>query len=257
MRRRWERVRETPRLVGTLLRRRSVALWERRRHRPVQLAFAGLLAVAWLWSVASWWEARTPSRAAAAYAAGDFNRSAELFESLSGAAARFNAANARYRSGAYERAFALYDAVRSADPDFKAAVYYNEGNTLVRLKEFKKARDAYRKSLALREDPQARENLLHILEAEEQDHMLTGRQEGKKRATDQEGVTTEQGNKKRKEGGGSNQRSQADRHRGGGERGKKVQREMQLDFSSRGGHRLSSKQYELINQRSVHETNPW
>jgi len=98
---------------------------------------------------------------------------------------------------------------------------------------------------------------MYILDAEEQDHMLPGRQEGQKRAQEQEEPTSGEGQQKRKEGGGSDQQSQAERNRGAGGEGKKAAREPQLDFSDKGGSRLSSKQYELINQRSVHETKPW
>ena len=139
-----------------------------------------------------------------------------------------------------------------------ARIWFNRGNTLIRLKEYAKARDAFARSLAFQYDDAALENMMRILHSEEQDHMLTGRQEGKKRAQDQEESGGAEGNKKKaKEGGGSEQQSQAERNSGAGGDGKKTERETQLEFSDKGGSRLSSKQYELINERSVHETNPW
>ena len=43
---------------------------------------------------------------------------------------------------------------------------------------------------------------------------------------------------------------------GAGEAGKKTQGDPRFS-TSQGKAALSSKQYELINQRSVHETKPW
>jgi hypothetical protein len=83
--------------------------------------------------------------------------------------------------------------------------------------------------------------------------MLTGRQEGKKRAEDAQSDSNPESGKK-KEGGGSNQQSDADPSKGAG--GKKMEGEERVSFSG-AKSRLSSKQYELINQRSVHETKPW
>ncbi|OQX59004.1 MAG: hypothetical protein B5M52_04265 [Helicobacteraceae bacterium 4484_230] len=240
-----------------LLKYQGISLWALRRQKNSMIILFGILFPVWIWLLFSLWESYRPQLAAKAYSDGDYNRSAKLFEMLPRQNGYFNAANAWYRSGEYERALRLYSSVRSNDPVFKAAVFYNKGNALIRLKEFEKARKAFKNSLALHFDKKVLENLMYIVEAEEQDHMLSGRQEGRKRAQDQEAEDSRQDRKKRKEGGGSNQQSQAEPSRGAGEQGRKVKRDLQLDFSNRGGSRLSSKQYELINQRSVHETNPW
>ena len=135
----------------------------------------------------------------------------------------------------------------------KAGLYFNMANCYIRLKEYAKAREMLIKSLSLKYDREADQNLAFIAGAEEQDHMLTGRQEGKKRAQDSQSDSTPESGK-RKEGGGSNQQSDADSSKGAG--GKKTEGEERLSFSG-GKSRLSSRQYELINQRSVHETKPW
>jgi Ca-activated chloride channel family protein len=205
----------------------------------------------------AFWNATAAERALASYEGAEYNRSAELFETMQSTAARYNAANAWYRAGEYERALQLYRAVEAPGAEAAARVWFNRGNTLVRLKEFAKARDAYARSLALHYDAAALENMMHILYAEEQDHMLTGRQEGKKRVQEQEEEGSQEQSGRQKEGGGSNQQSAAERNRGAGSQGKKVEREAQLEFSNKGSSRLSSKQYELINRRSVHETKPW
>ena len=202
-----------------------------------------------------WWQVSTPQRAAAYYRSGEYNRSAALFEAVTAQTARYNAANALYRAGGYERALELYGSFEPAEAAFAARLWYNRGNTLVRLKEFAKAREAFARSLALQYDEAALENMMHILHAEAQDHMLTGRQEGEKRAQEQAGETTQSG--KQKEGGGSNQPGSAQQNRGAGAQGRKAELESRLQFSDKGNSKLSSKQYELINQRSVHETKPW
>lgn len=254
MRRRIENVLSTPTLLIVWTKNvlmPSADVWKSVRF--LALLLAGLV-ILFLLCLNALWHASAPHRALARFNAGDFNRSAETFASYG---ARYNAANAWYRAGEYERALQLYSALEPADPPAAARIWFNRGDTLVRLKEYAKAREAFARSLVLHFDNEALENMMHILDAEEQDHMLTGRQEGKKRAQEQEESASQKGEQKRKEGGGSEQQSQAERSRDTGGEGKKAARDPQLDFSDKGGSRLSSKQYELINQRSVHETKPW
>ncbi len=178
---------------------------------------------------------------------------AELFSNIESDIARYNAAASYYKAGEYERALELYQYIRSNDPVLKSTLYFNMGNCYIRLKEFVKAREMFVKSLQLHYSKEADENLLFIVKAEEQDHMLTGRQEGKKRAQDDQTESSADSGQK-KEGGSSNQNSDADASKGAG--GKKMESDERLSFSG-GKSRLSSRQYELINQRSVHETKPW
>ena len=178
---------------------------------------------------------------------------AKLFSNIERSEARYNAANSYYRAGEYEQALNLYMYIRSDDPLFKSTLFFNMGNCYVRLKEFVKAREMFIKSLRLNYTETADENLVYIMKADEQDHLLTGQQEGKKRAQDSATENIPDSGKK-KEGGGSNQKADADASKGSG--GKKMEGDERLSFSG-GKSRLSSKQYELINQRSVHETKPW
>ena len=84
--------------------------------------------------------------------------------------------------------------------------------------------------------------------------MLSGRQEGKKRAQQaQSDSQTPEGEKKK--AGGSNMDVSAEAG-GGSAGGKKVESDPRLSFSKSEGV-TSSRQYELINRRSVHETKPW
>lgn len=247
-------------------RRRSATLWAAVSalwHQCEGICFTvtglsvllAVLSVAFGWLILQLLVAMTPYRALQAYERGDYNRSAALFERVQTPQGHYDAAGAWYRAGDFERALALYTAAEQGDAAFDARVRYNKGNALVRLKEFAKARETYAHALALQFDEQALENMMHILHAEEQDHMLTGRQKGKKRAEQQQSETQDTAHKK--EGGGSNQPSSAERRSGAGAQGKKVERDPRLEFSNKGANRLSSKQYELINQRSVHEDKPW
>ncbi|WP_345971246.1 tetratricopeptide repeat protein [Sulfurimonas sp. HSL1-6] len=245
----------TPAVMASLLAQGWRGMSRYRGHRALLPVLLGLFAAVLSLLLLLLWEATLPYRAEQAYREADYNRSAALFVRMEGAAAQYDAGNAWYRSGEYERALQYYSALEKVEGAFGASVWFNRGNTLVRLKEFAKAREAFARSLALRYDEEALANMMHILAAEEQDHMLTGRQEGKKRAQDQAAERSEGGPKK--EGGGSNQQSSAERRSGAGSQGKKVEREEQLEFSNKGNSRLSSKQYELINQRNVHETKPW
>ena len=187
------------------------------------------------------------------YAKENYRSAAALFSKIESDAARYNTASSYYKAGEYENALNGYMRIRTADPDLKAALYFNMANCYIRLKEFAKGREMLIKSLSLNYDKEADENLAYIAKAEEQDHMLTGRQEGKKRALDSQSDSSPESGKK-KEGGGSNQQSDADPSKGAG--GKKMEGEERTSFSG-GKSRLSSRQYELINQRSAHETKPW
>lgn len=195
-------------------------------------------------------------RAESAYAAEAYEQAARAYSAIEGHSARYNEANSYYKAGEYEKALQLYGSVRSSDAAFKAALYFNMANCYIRLQEFQKAREQLLNSLTLRYDREADENLRFISRAEEQDHLITGRQEGKKRAQESEAPNTSE-SKKQKAGGGSNQPSDADAAKGAGGEGKKAETDPRLSFSKEGEARLSSRQYELINQRSINETRPW
>ncbi len=193
--------------------------------------------------------------AQSAYAMQKYKAAAEAFGEVDSDHARYNAANSLYKEGEYEKALYLYKKVRSSEREFKAAVYFNMGNCYIRLQEFEKAREMLTDSLILHDDPQTRENLLAIIKAQEQDYMLTGQQEGKERE-EQSASESSSERKKQKEGGGSNMKVSADSSQGAGDSGKKTEADARLSLSG-GKARLSSKQYELINQRSVDEAQPW
>ena len=165
----------------------------------------------------------------------------------------FNKAVEFYRDGEYEKALQNFEMVKSGDAEVKSIVFYNIGNTLVRLKEFERAREAYIKSLTLLYSKEADENLEFIREAGEKKEMTSGKQQSKDKSSL---AKKEQSNKKAKEGGGSNMQVSAQSSSGADDSGKKTEmlRSVNLDG---GKAKLSSKQYELINKRGVDEKKPW
>lgn len=189
-----------------------------------------------------------------AYALGEYERSASLYGAVYSPLARYNRGNALYKAGKYEAAVGAYHAVKSDDPLFKSRLYYNMGNCYIRLREFEKARESLLKSLTLRYDKAADANLRAIAGIQDFNLSLNVRKEKKEKFSQEEAPPSGE-HKKSKEGGGSNMKSDTAAS-GGGDEGKKTRSDPRLSLSQ-GKAALSSRQYELINQRSVHETKPW
>ncbi|NOQ30615.1 MAG: VWA domain-containing protein [Helicobacteraceae bacterium] len=168
----------------------------------------------------------------------------------------YNSAILLYKSGEYEKSLNRFKTLKSSDPTFKADIFYNMASCYIRLSEFKKAREYLEKSLTLKYELQTYENLDHIKNAEEQDFMITGRQKGKKRVESGEREES-QTNKNRKSGGGSNMSVDTSGKSGASDSdAKETKGDAMIDLRKNSAQ-LSSRQYELINKRSVNETNPW
>jgi len=191
--------------------------------------------------------------AKANYNQGNFERSESFYARVEKNEARYNRANALYKAGKYSDALGIYRSIRSSDPAFKSALFYNAGNCYIRLQEFENARNALLKSLTLRYTKEADENLRAIAGAAEK-QTLNVRKEKNDRFSKEESAPTGE-SKPSKQGGGSNMQSDM-ASGGGGDEGKKTEGDARLSMAQ-GKAKLSSKQYELINQRSVHETKPW
>lgn len=164
----------------------------------------------------------------------------------------FNEASSAYKSGNYEKALKSYDAIKSDSVEFKSVIYYNIGNSYVRLQEFKKARESYLKSLTLQYSKEADENLKFIKDAGDKKEMSTGMQQSKDKSSL---AKKEQSLQKQKEGGSSNMKVSAPSSSGSDD-GKKSRSESKIDLNSAKA-KLSSKQYELINKKVVDEKQPW
>ncbi|MDB2562699.1 VWA domain-containing protein [Sulfurimonas sp.] len=165
----------------------------------------------------------------------------------------FEQATQEYKDGKYEKALDNFERIKSSNVKVKAVLYYNIGNSYVRLKEFKKAREAYLKSLTLEYSLEADENMRYIAGAEEQMQMSTGQEKAKKKSAIAKKRTN---SKQQKEGAGSNMKVSAPASSGSEEMGKKTKSDPMLNLN-KGNAKLSSKQYELINKRGSNETKPW
>lgn len=187
------------------------------------------------------------------YSRKNYERSAQLFEKIDSAQAGYNRANALYKAGKYQEALTQYRRIRSDEPYFKSKVYYNMGNCHIRLGEFENGRNAFLKSLTLKYTKEADENLHFIAQAQEK-RTLNVRKEKKDQFSQEENAPTGE-KKESKQGGGSNMQSDM-KSGGGGDEGKKAEGDPRFS-ASQGKAKLSSRQYELINERSVHETKPW
>lgn len=165
----------------------------------------------------------------------------------------FNSATQYYKAGEYEKALESYEKVKSANPEVKSVVFYNIGNTFIRLKEFDKAKEAFLKSLTLQYSIEADENMHYIQDAHKNKQMSTGQQKTDKKSSF---AKKEKSSKKQKSGGSSNMKVSAPTSSGSDNTGKKTKSDPMLNLN-KGNAKLSSKQYELINKRGVNEKKPW
>ncbi len=192
-------------------------------------------------------------RAKAAYRQEHYLQAARHFLHVDSAEARYNAAVAEYQSGAYENALALFESIASNQVDFKAKLYYNRAICNIRLKAFERARENLVKSLTLKFDREAYENWRHIYNATRNSMPLPPHNKAKRHDEDSSASSDKH---PAKEGGSSNMNVAASASSGSSDSGAKTHAEAMLSFSQN-RVKLSSKQYELINQRGVHETTPW
>ena len=187
-----------------------------------------------------------------AYQRSAYLEAAEHFLHVDSDRARYNAAVSYYREGAYENALALFESIHSDQLDFKATLYYNSAVCYIRLKEFAKARENLVKSLTLKFDNDAYENWRHIYSVAEEKRLL--QQQHPKRHDD--AATTTASQPQRKAQGGSNMNVSASASSGASKQGKKQASEAMFSVVPNRA-KLSSRQYELINERGINETTPW
>ncbi len=193
-------------------------------------------------------------KAKSSYENESYEKASQYFSNVESSEAQFNAGIAHYKDAKYEKAIEAFEVIKSNNENFKSKLYYNRGLCYIRLKEFDKARKNLIKSLTLKYDVDAYENYMYIRTASNHE-MITGQQKGKKRADEAESEASKR-SKKTKEGGGSNMNVAAASSNSASNTGMKTKSEQMLSFSKNGA-KLSSSQYELINQRSVSETAPW
>jgi hypothetical protein len=122
---------------------------------------------------------------------------------------------------------------------------------------FEEARIAFTKSLIISYDKETDENLVHISGFIKHEGQQTGQQKGEKKNESKVAEnTSKKDGQKQKTAGSSNMKVAAQAGAGSKSKGKKVQNEAQVQFNAAQSG-LSYRQYELINERSVNEENPW
>lgn len=188
------------------------------------------------------------------YEAGEFKAAAEHYEKLAeeneAYDVAFNLANSYYQLGRFDEAVILYEAIRTDDPAFKSAVYYNLANTYARKEEFEKADRFYLKSLILKYDSDTDHNR----------RIVAGAKKGynpdslkKKGAGKKDKATQPKGTKKPRNKKGESQRAN--------QASKKIdltKEERKKLAQAKQKKPLSYKQYQLINERAgSREKNPW
>lgn len=158
-----------------------------------------------------------------------------------------------YKLGEYDKALVNYEMVRSSDAKVKSLVFYNIGTTYIRLKQFKKAREAFLKSLTLAYSLQANENMRHIVDAEEQMQMNTGQEKTDKKSSY---ARQEKNTSEKEEGGSSNMKVSAPAGSGSAKMGEENKSDGMISLNQSNA-KLSSAQYELINKGTINEKKPW
>ena len=166
----------------------------------------------------------------------------------------FEEANTLYTLAKYEEAIDKYKQLQSNKLVEKSIVFYNIANSYVRLKEFKKAREHYMKSLTLHYTLEADENMRYIQDVAEEKQMNMPKQKSKKQSAN---AKQKESTQKKKEGGSSNMNVSAASSSATQNDGEKVKSNQSSVDLSQGKAKLSSRQYELINKRGINEKQPW
>lgn len=150
--------------------------------------------------------------AKAAYASGDYNRSSELYADYAHRhrtnEAYYNQANALYKEGKYANAAKLYKKVHATENDLQQRALHNLGNAYAKQgseETLKNSLKAYEKSLAIKEDPQTRENLemvkkrLQEMKKQQQQKKNDQKKQNKEQKKNEKGDTGEKGQDKAKQ----------------------------------------------------------
>lgn len=92
----------------------------------------------------------------------EYKKAAFEFSKIDRVEAKYNQANMLYKDKDYKKAIALYEEILTKDIEFAPFVLHNLGNAYVKNKELEKARDSFKRALALKEDEDTRANLEYV-----------------------------------------------------------------------------------------------
>ena len=189
-----------------------------RRERvnlPLSVLFAGLLLQA-VPSEAGIMDFTLLDDAKAAYEAGDYNRSAALYGAYANRhrsdESRFNTADAYYREGRFAEAAQAYEKLHFTDASKQFDTLHNLGNAYAKQgtpETLEKAVNAYEKALAIKEEPQTRENLETVKRLLEQQQQKQQQQQSPKNGeNDKQQRESKSGEQQKQPGEGESSKEQ-------------------------------------------------
>ena len=162
-------------------------------------------------------------------------------------------ANSHYRLYRYKKAIEVYKSIKSRDIDIKSLLYYNIGNCYSRLKDYKRAREFYIKSLWLKEDSDTLYNLSLIIKSKNSiDALSKLAKPSSKNSSSSDSLDSDSDSKDRDKSSGSG---------GGGKSDKSSKKEDEkrvlIETKATKKQPVSSKVYDLINKGYINEKEPW
>ncbi len=191
-----------------------------------------------------------------AYAEGDYNKSAELFEKLSESLPRnevwFDLAGSYYKSGRYKKALKIYEKIVTSDRELNMAKLYSMGNCYVKLGDLQRGIELYRKVLEIGEDDDAKANLelvTRLLREQQKEIKRGGREERNE-------------SRKQKESGLGKEESVKSGKKSGSKKGRAKPREISEAEEKKWmclikNQPLKSKLYPLVPPEENRNVNPW
>ncbi len=201
------------------------------------------------------------------YKEGHYLKAAEYFSKLPPSQrSYYNAACAYCKAGHYKKALELFSRIKTKNPKFKANIFYNMANCAVGLKRYDRAKELYKKALALNpQDKEAKENLLelyrHSFEEKKDvadmmphvnDKQSTTTSKKNETKEDEKSDTTKKSASQRKQRSGS----EALAGKGAEAKNKNSQKSLSSKKDTK-EYRFGYGAYELINKGYINESHPW
>lgn len=172
-------------------------------------------------------------KAKEAYASGDYENSARLYEEYAqkskNGESYYNAANAYYKQKKYKEAIESYKRATFEDDGNRARNFSNLGNAYVKDGDLQKAVESYEESLKIKDDKETRENLKEVeklLQKQEQEPEKSGSNEDKnkdqkesdKKESDKDKSSDKNDKKGKQENQGSQEKKNDEMKNGKGEK---------------------------------------